>query len=173
MAGQRAWAPVGPPAATPPPRDCIGSSAVNPPQARGGNKTSGRHEGPIGRGRLYMIPRSNYPETLFLPLCLHSGALLPAGCRGASVALSPLRCPESSPAGIGCIGFPVVNLPGAAGWAQGLPGGAPKNPRPTHMINDIATNHLLNGPQGPFLTPRRSRKKGQEKSWGRDKKRSV
>ena len=100
------------------------------------------------QGRLYMIPGRSRSAALSLPLCLHSGPRCrPA--RGASVALSPLRCPESSPAGIGCIGFAVVNLPGAADWAQGLPGGAPKDPRPKHIKNEIATNHLLNGPQEP------------------------
>ena len=144
MAGQRAWAPVGSPVSTPPLRGCIRSAVVNPPQARGGNRADGRHDDPTGWGRLYMIPSSNCSEALFLPLCfhsglplaararlalslcLHSGASLSAGCRVASVALSPLRWPRSSPDGIGCIGFPVVNLPGVADWAQGLPGGVPK-----------------------------------------------
>ena len=113
--------------------------------------------------RMYMIPSRNCSGALFLPLCLHSGPRRrPA--RGASVALSPLRCPESSLAKIGCIGFPVVNLSGAADWAQGLPGGAPKDPRSKQIKNNIATKHLLNGPRDPFLTPRRSRMKGQEKS---------
>ena len=127
-----------------PPRGCIGSAVINLSQARGGHKTDARHVGPVGRGRLYMIPSSNCSEALFchsaftpvsrlaararlaLSLCLHSGASSSAGCRVAYVTLSPLRWPGSSPAGIDCIGFPVVNPPGAAEWAGGLPGGAPK-----------------------------------------------
>ena len=124
------------------------------------------------QGRLHMIPRRNCSGALFLPSCLRSG---PRGrpARGASVALSPLRCPGSSLAGTDCIGFPVVNLPVAADWARGLPGGAPKNPRPKQIESDIATDALLNGPQDSLLTPWRSRMKGQEKSWDKDKERSV
>ena len=191
MAGQRAWAPVGSPVSTPPLRGCIRSAVVNPPQARGGNRADGRHDDPTGWERLYMIPSSNCSEALFLPLCfhsglpltararlflslcLHSGASLSAGCRVAPVALSPLRYPGSFPAGIDCIGFPIVNLPGVADWAQGLPGGAPKHPYPKRLKNDIATDPLLNGPREPFLTPWRSRMQGQEKSFDKDKLKSV
>ena len=122
--------------------------------------------------RMYMIPSRNCSGALFLPLCLRSG---PRGrpARGASVALSPLRCPGSSPAGMDCIGFPVVNIPGTADWARGLPGGAPKSPRPKQIKSDIATDPLLNGPQGSLLTPWRSRRERQGKSWDKDKERSV
>ena len=168
MAGQRAWAPVGSPVSTPPLRGCIRSAVVNPPQARGGNRADGRHDDPTGWGRLYMIPSSNCSEALFLPLCFHSGLPLTARARLFFVALSSLRCivvGRMSRRFCHSISTPVArkfscrnrlyriscrHLPGAADWAQGLPGGAPKDPRPKHIKNNIATNRLLNGPQEPI-----------------------
>ena len=205
MAGQRAWAPVGSPVTTlPPSRDCIRSAVANLSQDRGGDEPSKNcpdtlflplclHSGPplpararrfcrsistpvprkfSDQGRLYMISSRNCSGALLLSLCLHSG-LRRRPARGAPVALSPLRCPGSSPAGIDYIGFPVVNLPGAVDWARGLPGGAPKNPRSKQIKSDIATDPLLNGPQNLFLAPWRSRMQGQEKSFDKDKEKSV
>ena len=157
----------------PPPRLYMIFSSKSPPNSRRKKKIPGvtRTQSVLGGGcirfQVGIVLKRFFCRSVFTPVSRRRPA------RGAPVALSPLRCTESSPAEIGCIGFAVVNLPGAADWAQGLPGAAPEPPYSKHLKNDIAANHLLNGPQELFLTPRRSRTEGQEKSYGANKQWAV
>jgi len=150
LAGQRAWAPVGSPVATPPPprlsRTLSCKSSPNPRR----KKDTRRHADSGGaRGRLYMIPSSNCSEALFLPLCLHSGASLSAlarrFCRSISTPVPGKFTGRNRLYMISC-----SKSPGGRGLGPRPPRGRAKNPRPKHVEDNIATNPLLNGPQQPL-----------------------